>query len=417
MLFNDEFFNEQEQQSNQTTEAEFTPNLKDKRVRSRLDKTLKGVVGLIDKNGTCNHSSRTIDKVIGHSANPISKWLKSILFEVTRDFYDPDNGICKERKLNKTGYNYIKGLLDGSITKSWTQYKSDMEHQEQVNKRIKVSKISVKALDVIPMEDTLLYCEEKFGEELRQGTIVYSEKSNRLWHKLQSIPSEIRNKFLSINGFIHNYDINCCNITLLTQYARRCNDLDRHENKNSKKKIPVFNDGPLLKYMKAKKQIREQIAKDLSVDIEVVKMVITAILNGGLLQGPYSKVTKKIGDELAYEFSKHQEIKSLKRGIRSCWECITSYDDRRIDGFRNYKGRLIDSKKALNSKQKAAYYFELENKVLASVNEFLVLTDNTPYLIHDGWITRKLIDLYELKKFVKKNTGFDVEIDHEVITN
>ncbi len=416
MLFNDDFFNEEPPQPN-ILEQEFTPNIKDKRVISRLDKALKGVVGLVDKHGICNHSSRTIDNVIGKSSNPLSKWLKDILFVTTRDFYDPDNKICKERKLNGTGYTYIKGLLDGSISLTWKQYKDHIEHQDQVKNRIKLSKISAKTLNVIPLEDALLYCENLYGEELRSGKIVYSEKSNRLWHKLQSIPSEIRNKFLAINGFIHNYDINCCNITLLTQYARRCNDLDRMVNKGSGKKIPVFNDGSLLKYMRAKKQIREQIAKDLNVNVDLVKEVITSILNGAMITGLYSKMKVKLGTDLAYAFDRHPEIKALKKGISSCWQCITSYDDRRKDGFKTINGKLVDVKNRLTPKQKAAYYFELENTVLASVNEFLITTDNTPYLIHDGWITRKLIDIYELRKFVKNNTGFDVEIDHNVLSN
>lgn len=66
----------------------------------------------------------------------------------------------------------------------------------------------------------------------------------------------------------------------------------------------------------------------------------------------------------------------------------------------------------MSPKQKAAVYFKLEKQIIDSVNEFLANTGNASYLIHDGWITRKLIDIYELKKFVKIKTGFYVDIDY-----
>lgn len=101
MLFNEQFF---ESYSEIVAKPEeFRPNLRDKRVVKRLDNVLKGITGLVNKHGICNHSSRAIDKVLGVSSNPLSKWLREILFVTTREFYDPDNKICKERQLNKTG--------------------------------------------------------------------------------------------------------------------------------------------------------------------------------------------------------------------------------------------------------------------------------------------------------------------------
>lgn len=413
MLFNEEFF--EGHTETVVSSDEYRPNPTDKRVVKRLKKVLKELTGLVDKHGICNHSSRKIDKVLGNSSNSLSKWLREVLFVTTREFYDPDNKICKERQLNKTGRDYIKGLLDGSVTKTWSEYKEHVAHQEKVKTNIKLSKVSARNLEFIPIEDALLFCEEKYGDALRGGSIEYTEKSNRLWHTLQSIPSVVRNKFLAINGYVHDYDIKCCNITLLTQHARRCNDRDRLQNKGTGKKVPVFNDGPLLRYMKAKTDIRQQIADDLGVEVDTVKEVITAILNGAGITRKFSVLKKKLGADLAYAFDRHEEIKRIKAGIKSCWECITSYDDRRKTTLRKYKGRYIESKKPLSPRQKAEVYFKLEKQVIDSINKFLVDAGNVPYLIHDGWITRKPIDIYELKKFVKKRTGFDIDIAHEIL--
>lgn len=83
----------------------------------------------------------------------------------------------------------------------WSEYKEHVAHQEKVKADIRFSKISARSLETIPMEDALFYCEKKYGNALRISFIEYTEKSNRFWHPLQSIPSNVRNKFLAINGF------------------------------------------------------------------------------------------------------------------------------------------------------------------------------------------------------------------------
>lgn len=67
--------------------------------------------------------------------------------------------------------------------------------------------------------------------------------------------------------------------------------------------------------MKAKADIRQQIADDLGVDVDTVKEVITAILNGAKITWKFSALRKKLGFDLVSLFHEHEEIKKIKAGM------------------------------------------------------------------------------------------------------
>jgi hypothetical protein len=101
-------------------------------------------------------------------------------------------------------------------------------------------------------------------------------------------------------------------------------------------------------------------------------------------------------------------VKPLVEEIRTMWQYITPTMSRR----RNSEtGRLIP----ISSRDKWHRYFHLEYQVLTSISRYLIQTHNEFFTEHDGWCCAREVDENSLRIHVKKQTGFDIKIQREIL--
>lgn len=405
------------QQHQVATTPPYHPNLNDLRVINRLKKTINGIQNLF-KEEESRHSAKMINQILGHQSNPVSKWLREVVLVTTDEFYSKDAQYCKGHKLNKEGFEYIVKLLNGKTEVSWEAYREDLQTSKKHYFDINLSKINadneLEDLDNYTLDIQLEYCERKFGDDLRRGTILYTEKCYRYWHDLQSYPRPLRDAFLARNGFHYDYDIQCCNVTLIMQYAEQC--LHNYRKSHSNKKSMVLRNDAILKYIRKKDEIRQQISDEVCVPIETVKAVITALVNGASLKNRYGSLYETLGSRVARKFYQIDFIRRFIDNIKSCWECITAYDDRRKETLRRMKnGEAKTVKSKLKANQKAVIYFQLEKNVTDVVRNYCLDKGYKTFFIHDGWVTNNLIDTHELLMLIKIKTGYSIKLDLEVI--
>jgi len=397
---------------------EYHPNLKDKRVTKRLEKAIGGITGLFNK-GACKHSGRLIDKVLGSQRNPLSKWLRKVTLITTDDFYSKKAKKCKEHELNKEGIQYLVKLLNGTVNIPWGKYQKERQELKQINIDAKLAGINEdnesEAIKRLSNELALEYCEIEFGESLRNGTLAYTEKSNRYWNLLQKMQRSVRDTFFAKNGYRYDYDIECCSVTLIMQYAKVCQYEDQKTNPG--KKIPVLEYGAISEYMHNKEFLRKHIADEAGVSIDQVKTVLNALVNGASVRNPRAYLYKKLGPNVSRTLGRNQFIKRFVRDIKSCWDCINSYDDKRTVGLVFMKNGVVYLRKEkLSSRQKASIYFKLEQKVIDAASTYILGHGIGMFKIHDGWVTNKKVDEEGLIKHIKYTTGFDVKIKFKLLS-
>jgi len=396
---------------------EYHPNIKDKRVAKRLKEAIGGITGLFNK-GSGNHRGVLIDEILGCQSHPLPKWLRNVTLITTDNFYSKAAKKCKTHELNRDGINYLIKLLNGKTNSTWGKYQQE---QQELRKRKIDAKLSginddneLEEIKRLSNEYALEYCEKKFGESLRNGTISYVEKSDRYWNLLQLMPRNIRDVFLATNGYRYDYDIECCNVTLIMQYANICKF--EYKKSNPDKKAPILKNGAILEYMHAKEDIRKQLADEVGVSINQVKKVLTALVNGASVRNCYGYLYKELGPNVSRAFSRNEFICRLVKDIKSCWDCINSYDDRRktkVVFFKN--GNVQLRKEKLSCQQKSKIYFELEKKVIDVVSSYISNCGIGIFKIHDGWVTNNLVDTHELKNLIMYTTSFDVKIKFKLL--
>ena len=64
----------------------------------------------------------------------------------------------------------------------------------------------------------------------------------------------------------------------------------------------------------------------------------------------------------------------------------------------------------MTARSKWAVYFELERQLLDQVRDYLTETDNSHFLIHDGWTSAESIDINQLSMRIKEKLDIPVRI-------
>jgi len=77
--------------------------------------------------------------------------------------------------------------------------------------------------------------------------------------------------------------------------------------------------------------------------------------------------------------------------------------------------RGVTKRVPINARQKTARYRDLERGVLDSVRTYLTETNNKHLAEHDGWTCQNEIDETELIDYVRTHTGYEIEIEKEII--
>lgn len=357
---------------------QYTPNFSDTRVINRIQKAVDFVIAYQSNKHSKSIATRYIHHKdhLGNARNELSKYLKNILFIEIDSNWNYQTGKCKKYLIDAVGLEYLSNALIEVPNLSWEEYR-----------KASTNKVAVQDKMLKASADNIIKAHQ---EEIETGNFVYKNKSNRNWHPLQFIPSSIRSDKFAKLGYNHNYDIECCEPTLLLQYAR---------------KQGLTKETPYLDYLLSdRSSFRKAIAEDCSITEEQAKSIITSLFNGGILAKSYSNTILR--DILKYDFNAMTRLQncillsSLREDIKEMWSSIKS------------NMSAITSKR-LTCKDKAKLYRELEEDVMGHIVKYLKRDKVLYFIEHDGFRTNHLIDIELLEGYIRSRTGYVIQIDYK----
>jgi hypothetical protein len=294
-------------------------------------------------------SKTQIDQHFGQLQLPSAKWFKDNLLICVDPYYNRETHICKKYVRNKQGLADLKlalGLTKVIVTKEVEQ-------------------------------------------QLATGDFEYKEQSSRLWNPLQFQPRVVKRPLLSKWGYNYNYDIVCAAPRLILQYARKC---------GLTKPTPLMD-----RYVNDTQAFRLELASELGMTTDQVKLVINSILNGGKIShSPDTSLFIELGRShyLIDRLQASSTITATKKEIKTMWDKI--------------KPHMTLTSARVTPRNKSDVYRELELVVIKSVRAYLTKTGNKGLMEHDGWTTCDVIDISELRTYVRSMTGYDLDITWEI---
>lgn len=333
----------------------YKPNFNDPRCLRRIHRALGFVNTAFSDIEPRAWSSRYIDRYLGQQNNDLGKYLRNTLLIAVDHYYNMETGVCKKYLQNKEG---IKSIYESLGIK--------------------------RSVNI-----------DTFEQELSSGDFEYYTKSDRDWHPLQHMPSSLRKSLMAKYGYQYEYDIQCCAPTLLYQYARRFCGLDKRLEH-------------IEAYLADRTTYRQIIADKLLIETKVVKQIITAVFAGAPLSHYYASQCLQLLE------GRHQHLdvlklvlKDLVADIRVLWHHIGQYETRSYITTKTGQMRL----KPLRGRDKWSVYFRLEREVMSSVRTYMKKKSIRYFNEHDGWRSDVVIDIEELRSYVRSSTGYVILID------
>jgi hypothetical protein len=334
----------------------YIPNFSHPRVINRCRIAIEFVETYLRKNTSRAVASRIIDQ---HFSNkPLGAFLRKQLLICTRDYYNHEQGICKQYRLNPEGVKYIKSLTGLGDT------------------------------EIKPDAELIL--------QLESGNFEYENKSNRNFHPLQFKPKIQKLPLLKKYGYRHEYDIQCAAHTLILQHAQHL---------GLQTPTPAFD-----QYIEDRTAVRNSLALEIGVDVETVKSIMTSLLQGGYISSWYEcSIFEYLNHDInrLYKLKENLYIQQFQRDLRAIWKTIKPSMD--LGTVVRSDGVVISRR--ISSKKKSQLYRELEQSVGVVIQRYLKRTKNKYFFEHDGWSCEKAIDIGQLLREVKNKTGFVIQLD------
>jgi hypothetical protein len=367
----------------------YTPNLNDPRVKKRIKRALGFALACFSETKERSWSTRYIDKYFGINSNPLSKYLRDTLLVCTDPHYSSLSHVSKKYKLNPQGVSLLTQPTTTSV-------------------------LQVSAID---------WTKEEFKQELSTKVFKYTNKSNRNWHPLQRVRREVKRQVFKDSNLKYQYDIQCCAPRLLLQYSQQIPEvLDpilQVGPQNNKRASWI--QGPmdlwlsnLQAYLADRTKIRNELAQRADITPELSKEIINALFAGarlGLIED--SAIYQLLEGDIARIHYLKQDpfISGLRDEIKIMWDYIKPVMPKRTITTKTGQQKQLP----ISSKQKWNLYFALEMQVLTSITDYLNLTGNKFFTEHDGWCCEREVDQIQLRDFVRDKTGFDIELDLEIL--
>ena len=208
----------------------YNPNFNDPRVLSRTTQALGFALAVMSKTEPHQWSTRYIDQHFGQQQLPLSKYLRDVLLITTNNHWSKDTGKCKEYILNESGVRYLREIIQETTTMTWNEYK-----ESNLDKNYHSIPYCIGSPDVCDevrnnerkwdYKIVNQWVRREFENELAALQFNYDDKSDRLWHPIQSIRREYKEPILAERGLRYQYDIQCAAPTLIHQYAQQL-DMD-----------------------------------------------------------------------------------------------------------------------------------------------------------------------------------------------
>lgn len=356
--------------------TDYRPNLNDERVRIRIKMALTFADNFLSPTKAKGWASTFIQSWIG--GHDLGQYLSRILICTSHGY---EVGVrCKEYIRDDDFCNHLRALLSPYIS-------SD--------------ELNVEMTSII-LDDM----KSKHSEELSTLIFHYSEKSHRYFHPIQNIKKENRNKLMVDHGLYHDYDIESCAFVLIRQLARACGVTDR---------LDSFDE-----YLENKQQIRELIADVWNIPVDTAKTILHALLFGAKPHkhkacSIYTTQLKR--DSVKLETLRAWDwIAQLRKDLDVMWDAIR--DNSNLVTVKTKKKQRKNKPEeiqvcTLSPKEKVGIYFRLEHIVITAIHEYLDMTKNKHFLIHDGFVCAIDLDTDELQCFISRYTGFDIQLKYK----
>jgi len=335
----------------------YTPNFNDPRVHKRAKQALGWAMGCLSDTKSREWSKHELDRWFGRSNNSLGNYLRTKLIKTTDDYYTWGTGAskCKEYKLN------LKGA-------------------QQLGELIGVFNITTHT-HIYPIVQQVV---EQEHPEIASGAFVYRSRSDRLWHPLQNLRSDIRKPLLKSHGYAYEYDIVSAAPTLIYALARESGLTDRS-------RVDT-----ILAYLDNPREFRNYIAQLLNIDYATAKQIVTARFAGATLRTDCAiHKSLKYNHTLLHTLRDDPQFQQLSKDINKCWHKI-----------KQSRGHT-----RLSPRHKWRIYFELENRVMRVVRTELNKLNTKYFLEHDGWRSTDYINPRELAYTVKQRTGYTVQFE------
>lgn len=232
-----------------------------------------------------------------------------------------------------------------------------------------------------------------------RGYILHRYKpsdSGRLYAKglsLQSIPKEIRQA--ALHG-LHEYDFENCHYAIFAQMA----DAYGH------------NCQAIKHYVANKHQVREGIAHRVGISVNAAKKCLLAIMYGARTTEWHENAIPSVIGNQAANLYRDKEFAGIASDIKAGRRTI-------IDGWPKRRTTL------LNDMGQRIRFDESAEKVLAHLIQGVeakalraaidLNPDDVVLLMHDGFITTRLIDASAVQALVAERTGYDLPLSYEHI--
>jgi hypothetical protein len=373
----------------------YQPEFTDKRVHSRTLKVLKFMCAQVSETKPQQLSRHYLDKVFGKQGNPLTDYLRSKCLIVCDSSYRFSKNSIAKQLGRETVTSYCKTYKKNTagVNELITAIKADIKHKETKRKQILYSNAnSSNAYCATSFELALEFAREAYSPMLSSGIIPYNDKKNRLWTNMQNLKKEVKQQLYAEHNYSYEYDIEACAPTLLYQYATK------HGLKSSQY---------ITYYLNNKSAVRNELATHYSIDIKIIKEVITSMFAGARFD---KSIAAKVNDPIKNKaLANNQFICGLKKDITKMWKKI-----KLVIGVR-YKRDKVTRETKISSHTKWCVYFELERQVLDVVREYLSESGNSCILEHDGWTTSKKVDQTELNELIAKQTGFVIKTSEVIL--
>lgn len=407
----------------------YHPNFTDPRVIKRVKSALRFVEWLTKVNDETQISQTAIHKYIGNSGNQLSGYLKEVLLICTNDHYSKDAGVAKSYIKNWSGVKFLLASLKGRTTLTYPEWEEQWLKDNPIFARKKVDKkvcvCGVCALCMLqPDTPQQPYIEpeereprhtgqdyvdivndtiEQYNDPLLSGEFEYYEKGDRDNTPFQSVAKYIRNPICKQYNYQLDYDIDCAMPSIISQYAKM-NGLTTAT--------------PMIDYyINNKKEVRQDLAKKLYINLKQAKLLINALCNKARLQkGSDYGMTQIRKDILKSDWridlaKKHPFIQAFRAEIDACWKqlvkvglvsrSVKSTDE---DGNDEYAKR--------GAKEYSQVYRSQEKLIGRLMKQYINdnQTTNKCIFIYDGWVCQKEIDVDGIIAHIKEKTGYQLRL-------
>lgn len=342
----------------------YTPDFACKRTQKRIRRAVGFAVSCLSDKPR-EWSTRALDRHIGYTHKPLGKYLREkLLVECDeRYLFGTAGSRCKTYRRNYTGVIELinaSGVFSNAYTHKHT---------------------------LVPTKEIArAYVEETFPE-IQSGAFEYRERSDRLWHHLQNVRSDIRKPLLAEHGYRYEYDIDCAAPTLIFQLARQSGLTHRSRTDL----IEAYIDDPT--------PYRQQLAQEIGCDEKTAKRIINARFAGATL-----RANRSIHSYLDYNWRQLGLLKQspwfqqFSKQIKKCWDKI----------------KLDLGVRRLSPRDKWSIYFQQERQVMGVVRRELDKTGCRYFLEHDGWRCDEWIDPYALQLLIRKRYNKTVKFSYEI---